>query len=543
MRKTLRGQRRTLILLVWALAAGAALLWYWRTLGPQYLDSDMSSEQILAYRLAQSGGFPLLDKEWYYSTELHVFNTQFLMAWLFRLFPGWQWYTVRVVGSALLVLLYLGSYVCLARQARLPRWGLYGCILLMLPVGELYRHFVLSGLQYLPFIAYAFLAVGGMLAVVRGGGRGWPLLVCAVSFVAALGGPRLLATLNLPLTLAVLLLVWADRPAAAPRASLAQAAHTLLRTRWTAALCTALAADLTGLAGCLINTEIFAKEYVFFSQGYLAFATVIPQRLQWLGEALLRSFGWVEGSVFSFASVMNLFVLAVILFSFRFAWQLLRGARYPAAHRLLGAFYLSLAAALFFLYAFTNSGHSDRYLLPLAVLAVPLWECWMADRPARLPRYAAQGRALLAAGVLGFYTLCGGLALGEVARQPGDALDTAQYLVAQGYANGYATFWDGNILTELSNGQLEVWSLSPYNSWQIMQWLQDRGHETEAPEGPVFLVLSKWESAGERTASPAAMREAVPEEALVYENGSHLVYAFASDAELRAQCGLPAFGG
>ncbi len=47
-------------------------------------------------------------------------------------------------------------------------------------------------------------------------------------------------------------------------------------------------------------------------------------------------------------------MLAVILFSFRFAWKLLRGARYPAAHRLPGAFYLSLAAALFFLYAFAS---------------------------------------------------------------------------------------------------------------------------------------------------------------------------------------------
>ena len=40
----------------------------------------------------------------------------------------------------------------------------------------------------------------------------------------------------------------------------------------------------------------------------------------------------------------------------------------------MGAFFLAGAVCFALLYGLTNSGHSDRYLLPLAILFVPLLE-------------------------------------------------------------------------------------------------------------------------------------------------------------------------
>ena len=35
----------------------------------------------------------------------------------------------------------------------------------------------------------------------------------------------------------------------------------------------------------------------------------------------------------------------------------------------------------------------------------------------------------------------------------------ADWLVDNGYTEGYATFWNGNAMTELTNGKLDVWTL------------------------------------------------------------------------------------
>ena len=45
----------------------------------------------------------------------------------------------------------------------------------------------------------------------------------------------------------------------------------------------------------------------------------------------------------------------------------------------MGAFFLAGAVCFALLYGLTNSGHSDRYLLPLAILFVPLLEIMLAD--------------------------------------------------------------------------------------------------------------------------------------------------------------------
>lgn len=531
------------LLLAGLLAALAAQLCYWRFLGPAYLDADMASEQLLARQLATQPGLPVLSDSWYYSTELRVLNTQLVMASLFRLFPSLSWHAVRVAGSLALVLIYLASYLYFARRAGLRAGGLYGCLLLLLPLGPLYRQYVLDGLYYIPHLAISFASLGCGFRLLGGKGRRWPAAaaLCLLAFAAGLGGPRQLMILNLPLTLAALLLLWLDRPAHERNAALPAVLRGWLRRPCAALLAASLAADLCGAAGYLINEGLLARRYSFFSQSYLSFSGVSAQRLEWLITALLASFGWQQGAVFSLTSLFNLAVLAAVAFTFWFAWRLLRGRAYPPAHRLLGAFTLCLALCFLALYALTNSGHSDRYLLPLGVLAIPLWECWLTDCRPRLPRASAQACGLAALAVLALGAGQLGRTAASLVSRPSDNLATAQYLAAQGYTNGYATFWDGNILTELSNGQLEVWSLSPYNSWEIMQWLQDRRHLAEPPQGPVFLVLSKWESEGERTASPAAMRDAVPDTALVYENDSHLVYAFASDADLRRQCHLPPF--
>ena len=144
-------QKRTtyMILLLWTAVCFALLVVDWCCWAPNRLDADMASEQLLANLLAQEGS--VMSTNWYYSTELRVLNTQLVMAPLFRLFTSWH--TVRVVGSVVLILLYLAAWFWFGRSAKLKYCSLLGAGLLVLPYGALYRQYVLEGLYYIPHIA------------------------------------------------------------------------------------------------------------------------------------------------------------------------------------------------------------------------------------------------------------------------------------------------------------------------------------------------------------------------------------------------------
>ena len=230
-----------MILLLWAAACFALLVVDWCCWAPNRLDADMASEQLLANLLAQEGG--VMSTNWYYSTELRVLNTQLVMAPLFRLFTSWH--TVRVVGSVVLILLYLAAWFWFGRSAKLKYCGLLGAGLLVLPYGVLYRQYVLEGLYYIPHIAISFVVLGCAVRILRGGRRLAPAAgMVLFSFAAALGGPRQLFILNIPLTVAAALLCWLDAP---PADTLRQKLTNAWRTPGGALLVPTLAADAAAL--------------------------------------------------------------------------------------------------------------------------------------------------------------------------------------------------------------------------------------------------------------------------------------------------------
>ena len=185
-------QKRTtyMILLLWAAVCFALLVVDWCCWAPNRLDADMASEQLLANLLAQEGG--VMSTNWYYSTELRVLNTQLVMAPLFRLFTSWH--TVRVVGSVVLILLYLAAWFWFERSAKLKYSGLLGAGLLVLALLGL-NHCLPDGLA-LPGVGYCtlgplapvvWLAILVALAESARTADGMDGTVCGCAFIAMLG--------------------------------------------------------------------------------------------------------------------------------------------------------------------------------------------------------------------------------------------------------------------------------------------------------------------------------------------------------------------
>lgn len=67
--------------------------------------------------------------------------------------------------------------------------------------------------------------------------------------------------------------------------------------------------------------------------------------------------------------------------------------------------------------------------------------------------------------------------------------EVGSWLQEQGYTQGYSTFWNGNVLTEWSDGAIEMWVTEDFHTMQPSAWLQKTSHE-QPPEGPVFLLTT-----------------------------------------------------
>ena len=80
------------------------------------INSDMSSEMVLAKQLADQGKWILSDN-WFYSTELRVVNTQLISAFLFRFTDNWQ--LVRVVSTIILYMICGVSVAFLGKSLKL----------------------------------------------------------------------------------------------------------------------------------------------------------------------------------------------------------------------------------------------------------------------------------------------------------------------------------------------------------------------------------------------------------------------------------------
>lgn len=101
----------------------------------------------------------------------------------------------------------------------------------------------------------------------------------------------------------------------------------------------------------------------------------------------------------------------------------------------------------------------------------------------------------------------------------------AQCLVDNGYYNGYSNFWgiEGNALTELTDGKLEIWNVNGYGDKidePIFKWLQYTSHADTLPQGKVFLLIpaEQYEN--------YSWKELLNYEQLLYQSDNFRAYGF-----------------
>ena len=488
--------------------------------GKHNLDSDTCSEFVLAQLLNEEGR--LMTDSWYYSTELRLISPLPVYQLSLALFD--DWHAARVFANTVLLLGLALSLLYLARGAKCSMTSALLCAsVLVLPLTKYHAFLFIFGGCYTIWAIMTFIQLGLIMRMDQRRLRE-PVLLAILGFLCGLSGLRMLMMFVTPLLLCcVLMLCMELRDCGSMKEVSALPA-------WRISVGCALVA-VTTFAGYLINAKVLAENYHFknFNGTYLQ-----PLEMSVLGEQivfLFRFLGYRLGSVLlSRAGIASL--MAILLpFAGLLSTSLLMKREPPARERLLLLFApIAVATGLVIntltLEPIRRVPYAVAYYIP-ALLLLIFAIFWMLDRVAGrvkvlaiLPMLALVGAFLISNSVY---------RRNEMIKEPIEQEIVAELLLEENCTQGYATFWNANVITEISDGQIEVFTMTDWENPVIYRWLQRTDHVTRRPEGRVFAI---FDASDLENGTPGCDREH-----LVYSSDILAVVIYDSDEEFHQALG------
>lgn len=483
------------------------------------LDSDMSSEMILAEQLAKEG--KIMSDQWYYSTEIRVLSTQLIFTPLFQIFgAGYSWHKIRVLGTILCVIVLMISFYLLCRVLKIRNIPYYAAFLL-LPVSYEYFFFMFCNLLYLPYVVITFLTLGIVLDGTRRSFKNRRtaielLLLFGLSVGAGAGGFRELLVCYLPLFLAGCILLWAEK--------------VNEKHKWCIWIGTAF---LGACMGLIINITILSQKYSFWD-----FTGIIVQgfsfsKLEQAVNAMLVNMGFQ-----SYVELMSPEVLFKEVFFC--GWFLLvccavvnilkKKEIYTLEERFVTIFSLCNAVLMLGIYSFTDMKFEIRYFTLVTFMAIPLVAIYLNKRKRNL---VYDGILIgLVIGSLGISASYYENNTVNWAHPNEEFSEISRLIVNYGYQNGYAGYWQANVLTEISDGKIEVWDYGDTSEGlqieKMNQWLQLKSHVEQPPTGKVFVLLTSEQSKNTKW-------KVKPEDSrIIYQSDDFILYGFDSYEDIKA---------
>ena len=513
---------------LWMAAAYLFDLWYQLVPGKWIVDSDLASEMILSDLLNKEG--TIISHNWFYSTELKVVNLQ----WFYRLglliFPN-DWHLARTFGMAITLALFAAAMLFFVKCAGLGRAGLWMVGTLLWPFGQHYLVYAIYGGYYLVYTFFYMLVLALVLRSLNADKKHCALqwvLACVITAVAGMNGVKQLMVFHAPLCLAAAIL-------------LVLALRSCGKTNWKAALdacrkevrllAASLVTAVAAAAGYFVSNAVLSRMYDFKSYNFI----VWNRDEDWftLDRILMdffHEFGYENGSgVFHFGGIAAAvgLLLGCWMF-FCIVRLLLRLDKLERNDKLLVLLLVAMLAVCGVAYTYFH-----EYYLYFWLMNMPVAIAVMAVEIKTEDFHILGARQLLGVGLAACFTLCAVSTVRQEQEHPYLAhkgLNTAaEWLVDNGYTQGYSTFWNGNAMTELTSGKLEVWTLQSLDRDDVPNWLQPKSHLTTDPEHPFLLIDTETDGPVEN-----AKLIQYGDCTEVYNDGRYVIYDFADADALHA---------
>ena len=509
------------------------------------IDSDSSSELVLGHFLA--GQNRIVSSDWFYGSELRMFNTNLIYMPLFKIFSDWS--LVRFLSICILQAVLVLSYGFLSKQTGFSRNTFFlTASMMLLPISSLYGMLILYQSYYIPCAAYGFLIVGLYLSAVRHRGDGHRAvqgfrvsLLLGLSVISCMNGARQMPATMITLPIAALLVAIKTQEKPWSLAGVA-------KPQW-ANVGLAFAVFLAGSAGFLVHNLVLSRYFVFSSTTGAEVALPTVDNILAILKSYLYQFGFQEGRLlFSIEGLLTLgSVLTAAVFFALAARKLLAkpcpGQSYPAV--LMFHYYpaaLLIMTVIFFLSPYFQ-GYRSFYLMVIVWLFPLIGAAFDRVSPKRM----TVRRAILFLACLGLFA--SGIyynfyylhpegkrtEFSTLADLPINTLDKLRgvldFIGENGYEVGYATHWQCNVITEATNGEvpmIRIIRVYPYPMYaydDVLTYKQTR-ELSFVEDKDMFLLLTRDEADVFSGSDLAAF--AIP----VYDDENYTVFTFDFSTEV-----------
>ena len=504
------------------------------------LDSDTSSEMVLASLLAEEN--QIISKDIIYSTEIKILHVNLIYAPLFKILLDWQ--MVRFVGNIILLAVYLLSYYYLCRQLSIQRESFfYSASLLILPFSVNYGRNVLYHCHYLPCIALGFLIVGLFLSLTRQVSRS-PLrkainifFLFLLSLGSCLSGVRQLMSIMVPLLLTAFVV-------GLKSLQKGPVSIDFLKTRgWEIGL--ALFVCAAGAIGNWWNGTLPEVGYTFKQYGDIMLDFPSVEGMYEILLAYFQQFGFQAGrelfSVVGCLAMGGLFVAIYFLGKTVCVFGKEKICNVNTREYIKNLFSVNLLVMTCVLILMGYNDQQSRYYLTSTVWAIPLLATQISDAsPFSIQTWTVKRISMTIVCLVMFAN--GFLNNAYFIKPEGksvkfdgnyfmnihaaeDLSGVAEFVVENELTLGYATFWNANIVTELTSGKtamvgLEVFWLDEKFTYQ--NWLTAKHYREEAfvEEQNPFILLSHEEN--EMFAKTPLAEYAI----FLYKDARYYIYSF-----------------
>lgn len=506
-----------LIILLYVIMLGLYILdvlYMWQD-GINLHNSDSAAELILADKLNKEGG--LLSRTWYYSTELRVLSMQIIYKIGLFFFPD-NWHAARVLSVALFLLIMILTAHYFAKAIRYPIAAPLLSIILIAPYSNWYGWNVVFNSHYVINICIMLTAVSLFLRTLQAQKKGHRILCIvlsfALAFTASLNGIRLLMICYGPLLLTAFVYAYYLH-VKRRRGGQNQDRHALKIFGYGVVLCG------VALCGYLVNQNILSKYYVFESYPDLAWRDFDLNRfLNCLGD-LIALFGWHQGSkVLSAAGIGSALAVVLAIILTVCTIYCLKKDELDEPEMLALLFSVCCFAVLMLVYGLSER-YNDSY-----------WTLFLPDAFIGMILFSKHWKPNLERVGVIFFTVVVLLINSHTTMTdpyidtvPNDLAiqDVVAWLKDNGYTQGVAEFWNSDIVTALSDGKIEMWTVNSLNDMTTYDWLQDASHD-ELPEGKVFVLRAMPDLENIDESLNTVLTQTLNH--LVYQDGNYLIYEF-----------------
>lgn len=487
------------------------------------MESDMSSELVLAKLLASEKA--IISKNWYYSTEIRVLNTNLIFMPLFLITD--DWFTVRMVGMGILIIILFLSYLYLAKQLNMKHipWLAF---MIIGAISKDYYKVVLLDSCYIPHIVISFLSMGLIISVHKQEDKTKriikTIILLLLAFGAGLEGARLVFLTYMPVVVAALMYYFFNQ------LDNLKEGKFELDEKYIRLIVITIITFVAGFIGALVNSKVLRNLGYSFQSGGLEifYAPFSFERLATVINGWLSALGYQADGLFAFIPIQiiikPLFILFFLIFNYALINMIMKYKKYEKYEKFILIYFVVASLIISLLFIFTDTWYRDRYLLPISVYSVFIIGIFLSKYKIDWQKYLMLMLVVLFLFINTRFQIHYRSDVNPYRIMP----EIKDILIKNNCFNGYSVdHWSGNnILTELSNGQIETWVFRNSNIDDISVWLQSKEHRNRHATGKVYLFLTQEDY------EEISFKEDVSKY-IYYEDDYRTLYIFSSYDQLK----------